>query len=292
MKKFISTLLAVMLMGIATVTAFAESTNNNSTYEDNYSSLEEAKEDVLSCAFQYEEYFLKYSSLFSPDIPLWSEQSSNNLEVTLNYVNNSVYDFDTIEEVVELKNLLNNAESEMCVSSWELKWMLDYMKKDYESIGYYDEDTSAEIKAIYEKAQSDYASGNEKQMHKSFVALRNELNKLCLYNCVPGDVNKDGKLTIDDVTLMQKNLVGLMQFNSSQNYISDFTKISNIDIVTAWQKDIANLSSKSATINEEFYKLLNTEFIDSNRKYEAFNYNTENDNYMLHIDRYYILLEE
>lgn len=118
------------------------------------------------------------------------------------------------------------------------------------------------------------------------------LNKLCLYNQLPGDVNNDGKLSIDDVTLMQKNLAGLTQFNSSLNYIAGLTKISNIDIITAWQKDIANLSSKSATINEEVDKLVNLESIDFNRKYRVFNYHTENDNYMFHIDRYYILLEE
>lgn len=292
MKKILSVLLAVLIMGISTVTAFAEDNNTESTNEENYSSLEEAKEDVLDCAFKYEEYFLKYSFLFSPDIPLWSEQSSNNLEDTLDYVNNAVYDFDTIDEVVGLKNLLNHAESEMCVELGELKWMLDYMKKDYESVGYYDEDTTSEIKTIYELAQSDYLSGDEKLIHKSYVSLRNLLNELCLYNQIPGDVNKDGKLTIDDVTLIQKNLADLTQFNSSQNYIAGITKVSNIDMVTTWQKDIISLSSKSANINQEIDKLVNTDYIDSNRKYEVFNYHTENDNYMFHIDRYYILLEE
>lgn len=57
MKKILSVLLAVLIMGISTVTAFAEDNNTESTNEENYSSLEEAKEDVLDCTFKYEEYF-------------------------------------------------------------------------------------------------------------------------------------------------------------------------------------------------------------------------------------------
>lgn len=170
MKKILSILLAAMLMSITTVTVFAEETNTDNTEEVIYSSLEEAKKDVLSCAFEYEEYFLKYSFLFSFDIPLWSEKSSENLEDTLKYVNDAVYDCDTIEKVVELKNLLNKAEFDMCISFGELEWMLDYIKKDYKSNGYYDEETTAEIKTIYEQAQSDYNSGDEKLIHKSYVA--------------------------------------------------------------------------------------------------------------------------
>lgn len=287
MKKILSVLLAVLIMGIATVTAFAESTNDDSNNEETYSSLDEIKIEISGNLFKYDEYFFKYTLLFSMDIPSWSSKSKNNLKTTMEYVDSLYYNCQTVEEAVKLKEQVDKAVEDMCVSPGELRWMIEYLKKDYESEGYYDKVTTAKIKENYEQAQSAYASGDEKQIHISYISLRNLLNELCLYNQIPGDANNDGKLTIDDVTLMQKNLAGLTNFNSSQNYLTYITP-NNIDIVTSWQKEIVGIADYylTGTLNKEFDKLNSMDIIDSNIRYEEFNYHTENDNYMYYYDRY------
>lgn len=58
-----------------------------------------------------------------------------------------------------------------------------------------------------------------------------------------GDVNDDGKIDIDDVTLTQKYIVGLEKLTETQILAADTTKdgLINIDDVTTIQKYIANI---------------------------------------------------
>lgn len=289
MKKFISILIAVVLMGFTTVTVFAESTNDDSNNEETYSSLSDAKNSVLSLVNAYRLHFIYGDMMVPVEVPVWSNTSYNNMEKTLDYVDESIPSCTTIDEVIEFEILLNQAESDMCIDSSELEWMLEYMKKDYESENYYDEVTTDRIKTIYEQAQIALNSGNEKETHISYVDLRNLLNELCLYNRVAGDVNFDGVFDIDDITLMQKNFASLTKFNSSQNYLSKINEHSNIDIVTSWQMELSDMTSNSyiAYINSEFDKLSNSAIIDSNNKYLEFTPYSEHDNYIYWGDCYY-----
>lgn len=279
MKRILSFLLAVLMISIATVTVFA---NDGSLDDDG---------DVSCKIGPYREYFIYYMGIIPIQFPIWSNSSSDKLEKILDYAEEKLSDkYITYEEMKSLDDMVENAVDNMCIDSSELGWMLEYMKKDYESTGYYDETTTAEIKRIYEQAQSDYASGDEKLIHLSYVSLRNLFNNLCLYNQIPGDVNNDGILTIDDVTLMQKNFADLTQFNSSQNYVAYITKLSNIDTVTDWQIHIADMASYSINdkFKEDYENTSKIGVIDSKNKYQVFNPTTEMDNYLFFTDRYYL----
>lgn len=289
MKRFISILLSVLLMIITTATVFAESNTDDSNNEKTYLSLSEAKNDVLSLVNAYRLHFIYYDKMVPLEVPIWSNSSQSNLKNVLNTVEETIPDCKTIDECVEQRKLIEDAVDILYIDVSELKWMIDYLKKDYESSGYYDADTTAEIKAVYERAQANYNSGNEREMHISYFELRNLLDKLCLYNLVAGDVNKDGILNVDDITLMQKNFAGLTKFNSSQNFLSTINEHSNIDVVTSWQKELSGMLSKSKKdrINEEINTLSNSEFLNPDEKYFAFTPFTEQDNYIYWDDCYY-----
>lgn len=289
MKKIISILLSVLLVMITTVTVFAENNTVDSNDGNTYLSLSEAKNDVLNLVNAYRLHFIYYDKMVPLEVPMQSISSQNNLSNLLNTVEKIIPDCKTIDECIEKRKLIEDAVDTLYIDSSELKWIIDYLKKDYESTGYYDVNTTAEIKAVYEQAQANYNSGNEREMHISYFELRNLLDKLCLYNLVAGDVNKDGIFNVDDITLMQKNFAGLTKFNSSQNFLSTINEHSNIDVVTSWQKELAGILSKSKKdrINEEINTLSNSEFLNPDEKYFAFTPYTEQDNYIYWDDCYY-----
>lgn len=65
-------------------------------------------------------------------------------------------------------------------------------------------------------------------------------------SCLSGDVNSDGKITIDDVTLVQKYLASVSDFTTSQKDIADVNNDGDISIddVTLMQKYIAGIITK------------------------------------------------
>lgn len=118
--------------------------------------------------------------------------------------------------------------------------------------------------------------------------MRNELNKLCKYNKIAGDVNLDGRFSIDDITCMQKNLSDIIQFNSSQKFIAYEDEHYNVDNITLWQKYLANIDDAIfVSMTESLDKLSETYIIDPNEKYQVFNGITEKSNHMYYKDCYY-----
>lgn len=59
-----------------------------------------------------------------------------------------------------------------------------------------------------------------------------------------GDADKDGQLNIKDATAIQKNIAGLLEFDSEQTSLADFNADSEVNIkdATAIQKKIAGIS--------------------------------------------------
>ena len=58
-----------------------------------------------------------------------------------------------------------------------------------------------------------------------------------------GDVNRDGSVNIKDATAIQKNIAGLIEFDTEQNSLADFNEDASVNIkdATAIQKKIAGL---------------------------------------------------
>ncbi len=271
LKIVVSCILAMVMLAVSTVPVFANE-------EDD---LSIAKAQVLDYAYQCESLYVFYYHMTPIDVPIWSNESTQRMKDVVEKVRNEVDNCATIEEVDDYHALLDDAVGKMCISSSELQWMLDYMKNDYNSTGYYEDETYSELKNIYETAQSAIKSGIDIDIHNAYIDMRNELNKLCGYNLVRYDVNMDGEFNIKDCTLMQLKLADLMDFNSSQNYVAGFYHNSTIKEVTEKQLMLANLS------DIEYVKEIETNFVEldpSIRNYLGTDYETSNP--MYNYDRY------
>lgn len=205
MKKMLSFLLTfVMLLSLCGVTAFATD-----------ESLFDAKCELKNLIEDIEDVYIERSAMVPPTYPNYSVESEERLINAIKKTCSEMDSYTSVEEVNEAADLLNSCVEQLDFHEDELKFMLDLMKADYEDKTYYDAETSAEIKEIYETAQAAYESKEPKAMNKSYIALRNELDKLCLAVTVVGDVNNDGEFSIQDVTLIQKYLADSVQLTSA-----------------------------------------------------------------------------
>lgn len=87
--------------------------------------------------------------------------------------------------------------------------------------------------------------GDEKTIDTAYKALNYTFNEACNSHKVYGDVNKDGRATIADATLIQKGLAGLepysgvQKFNSSIRYFDGYKE--SIYAVTHLQEELAGI---------------------------------------------------
>lgn len=277
MKKFkivISIILVMMLVITSSVTAFA------TTDED----LRKAKDQVRYNADQAYSLYIQYHEVVPVGVPIWSDESTENMKNVVETIRNEIDACETIEEVNAYQTMLDEAIEKMCISSSELKWMIDYMEKDYNNFdNYYDEETYAELKTIYENAQKALESGVDLEIHNAYIDMRNELNKLCAYNSVYLDVDNDGIFSIKDCTLMQMQIAELVELTSSQRYVSFMSHSANIS-------DVTNAQMKLVGLHKTPYDpYINTDFVEldpSIRDYFCNNPDYEGSNVLYHYDRY------
>ncbi len=222
LKIAVALILVLMLAMTSSVTAFAVDTD-----------LENQKQAVIANANDAKLVYINHMYVTPVQIPSWSPASRQNLIDVVDIIVKEVPYCETIEEVNNYQTLLDEAIDNLSVASWNLQWMINYMEKDYKNeTNYYDEETYAELKTIYENAQKALESGVDKDIHYAYVEMRNELNKLCAYNTVSLDVDNDGVFSIKDCTLMQMQISGLVELTSSQRYVAIMYKNASISDVT------------------------------------------------------------
>lgn len=270
LKIVISIILVMMLAITSSVTAFA------TTDED----LRKAKDQVRYNADDAEMEFVFYFQIDGISVPVWSTESTENMENVVDTIRNEIDACETIEDVNAYQAMLDDAIEKMYVSSSELQWMIDYMEKDYNNFdNYYDEETYAELKTIYENAQKALESGVGVDIHTNYIAMRNELNKLCAYNSVNKDVDNDGEFTIKDCTLMQMQIAKYVELTSSQRYVGSIYENERITNVTQTLMELVGLSE---TPYDPYIKV---KFIDCEPNEKHF-LRLEDSNWMYFFDRY------
>ncbi len=280
LKIILSLILVLMLAMTSTVTAFAvvdEEVNDKMM-------------DLLSKAKEVEGEFVYYNSLYAMhgNVPRWSDESTQRLKDVVQKIRTEMGYCETLEEVAEYEAMLDDAVEKMCISSTELQWMLDYMKKDYNnSTNYYDEETYAELKTIYENAQKALESGVDLDIHNAYIDMRNELNKLCEYNPLNKDVDNDGVFSIKDCTLMQMYVSKYVELTSSQVYVAGMNKDANITQATQAQMLLSGLYEYPDWYPYDVYVQLDFVKLDpSVRYYFGTDPGYEQSNAMYHYDRY------
>ena len=277
-KMFISIFMALAILTASMVPAFAM-TDAELQLERN-----KLRGYASDCVSEYVQYF----QVVPIDVPIWSDASEQRIQEAADKIYAEVNKYTTEEEFEAGYAIMDDAVDKLCISSTELEWMLDYMKKDYNSTGYYDEETTAKIKTIYEEALAAYESGTEREIHVAYINMRNLLDDICLYNPVPGDVDKSGKFNVKDIALMQLDLAKINneEFTSSQNFISFIFHNTTIANVANWQLELAklNTSSRVDLKNEQLATLSENKGIDVDLKHWFGG--VENNNPMYDYDRY------
>lgn len=234
-----------------------------------------------------EQMFITYlaPAVMDPNVPHWSDKSTENMENVIETIRNGLDFCETIEEVNAYQAMLDDAIEKMCISSSNLQWVIDYMEKDYNNFdNYYDEETYAELKTIYENAQKAVESGVDLEIHNAYIDMRNELNKLCAYNSIFLDVYNDGEFGIKDCTLMQMQIAKIIELTSSQRYVGRLYKDANISDVTNAQMMLVGLSEFA------YDPYIKTDFVEldpSVRSYYGDDPGYEQSNSMYYFDRYY-----
>ncbi|MCH5300404.1 MAG: hypothetical protein J1E56_03715 [Ruminococcus sp.] len=230
-KKILSLALVLAILACSCVIAYAY----EPTEVNDYLTLSRKVD-----SFEYDLYY--YLQLTPSSFPHYSETSHQRIKDIVDEIRTEMYSYETPEEFQEASDRLDEVEAGLCIGSYDVKILLDYLKTDVESEGYYDEDTMSELKDVYSSAQTAYDSGDEEAIHSAYMDLRNEFNKLCLYNNVSGDTDGDGIFTVRDITYMQLNIAELVPaLTTSQKFVSNLCHYSTIKDITEWQLDLAGL---------------------------------------------------
>lgn len=282
LKKVISFILVLCVLTTSSITAFAMT---ETEIIKAYNALEQK---VNYCRDTYVLIFYHQSS---PTIPIWSDASRDLMEEVTDQIDDEMNKYKTAEEFDAANKLLDETIEKMYIGKWELDYLLKYMKRDVNSTGYYDEATMKQLNEVYSTAQTAFYSGTEEEIHCSYVAMRNQLNRLCIYNKTLGDVSGDGVFDIVDITLMQKELCGLYEFNSAQAFASRFNKYADIKTATLWQKRLVDMTDFPYDVDfdvVEAYGDIDVNLKNYNTKFvfEGEEYRVEEINYLYYFDAY------
>ncbi len=169
--------------------------------------------------------------------PLWSRTTNHTAENLENDIYTKTY--DTQEEIDADYERIQELKRTATIHVGELEFMIELMEKEDNSLGYYDEETWNNFQAVITECKS-ALSKDEETIHQAYVRARNKFNELCLYNKTPCDVNNDGNFTIMDVTVLQKAIAEIEPIASSQLTVIDTGK-ADVTYATYMQKDLVGL---------------------------------------------------
>ena len=257
MKKALSIFIALLMIVLSTMTAFATETDELITNEQYY----EFEHYIDDC----EEYYIYYYRITPPANPTWSNKSTERMKEAVAYAR---------ERVITTKSQLDDAYADMqtvintmCVDIGELEFMIYLFENETNINNYYDEKTWSEFQSLLEKAKLAYESDNEEFIHDTYIEMRNSYNDLCTYNTLKYDFNGDGVFNVLDTSYAHKYLVGLVEFNSSQLLLSEIgSKVFSgltIERITDLQKYMVGLATETKNVK-----------LDELVKYEGLSMNT------------------
>ena len=278
MKKLIAASLAVIMGVCSAIPAFAAEQD-----------IEQQKTELTELADNMELIYIYRFMMTPSEVPNYSQASSERMINAVAKVRDEVESYTTAEQIAQAEDLLNTCKSQMYVDAQELKFMLDEMKCDYDDTSYYSAETSEEIKSVYENAQKVYNGGDEEEINKAYIDMRNLFNKLCGNVTVAGDVDNSGVFDISDITYIQKYLAGAIQLTTAQRFASGINLTGNINTVTNYQNNLADIKSADGTGIE--YTGSKITYFKNN--YSAIGYDieyyspvTESTNYIYYADIY------
>lgn len=169
------------------------------------------------------------------NIELYTENSINSLKKSLNSAKEiSNQNTPTYEKVNSAINDLNTKIHSLVYQS---RYDLEMLSNNVYDIIYnndfkYTEETIDNLKNTYNSAIDFLSKADESTTNEEYINTLNELQKdyKSLKKLIIGDLNFDGKITSADAVMVQRNVLGLTEFNKRQSYTADFDENGSISI--------------------------------------------------------------
>lgn len=280
MKKVISLMLAIMLTVLCAVPAFAATDELN---------LADERYDLRTDAENAMYYYLYNNrTLGTYPYPIWSDATAYGSEALYEEIKNAP--LETLEEIQAERAKLDKLYAEATVDSSELEFMIELFEKEDNSNKYYDEATWSEFLSVLENGKNVLKNGTDEEIHIAYVTMRNEFNKICLYNKTMGDINNDNSVDIKDVTYLQKAISGTEKLNSSQLTVAcvneNLTLKPDVKAVTTIQKRIADIDLDDKSYGKHLIELENLGELPYYPKKRMFIADTDRCNVVYHQNMY------
>lgn len=242
MKKIISLILVlVMFCCIIPITAYASDVYHYNAKKEELYSIHDRVEYALMIdgelrPYTNTSYQLLIDAMESADELLCKDSAT---------VSDSEYQ--------ECIDNLTFAYENICIKPHFAKETYVLSLKEQNKNGFYDEDKWSDFTTKRDALRDSFKTNDEYVISDAYFALENSFIKMTS-GYKSGDVNNDGKVNIDDATLVQKYLAGQEDLTELQkelvmsydNYIYDGLDIPkpNIDCVTGLQKCVAGLTKQ------------------------------------------------
>lgn len=235
-------MIAMVIMCISAFSVFAQSTEEVNVKKLAY--------NLMQYAGQYDDTFLLRLEQNPGDLPLECDMESAGELIGLC---EEVFDYygevcegrePTVEEIDGYYTRLDTAAQKVVLSRSELKFIIDHCNNEITDNSYYPSELLKDFQDKLKTAVVVYDSAIEGiDVSYAYWNLKFAYNKLCVANSVSGDVDNSGDLNIFDVTLVQKSIANMYQFNSSQLTVLDKSAQEEVTIMeaTKLQRCVADL---------------------------------------------------
>lgn len=285
-KRLISLLLALVLVCLSMVTAFAENTDdelNRKIVELNKLVIE------MYYAFNMGSVF-NNPPLPGAEDPNWlktvnSETAYNMCAVATNMVDtyreHTYFPYEgeiSVETVSKMYDDLYEELHKVIIDRVEVEELVAICEKESNDNGYYDEQFWADFQEEITQAKELLADESivDLRVNTAFYELMYQYNLLCTYNKVAEDIDNDGTMTIMDATYIQRFLVKLETLNTSQLFLLGgegyfYPEDVTIAYATHIQRYCAKISQPGYGLN---YKKLIKHIEETNPESENFRYDS------------------
>lgn len=248
MKKIVSIVLALTIMcSITLVSAYA--TENTEA--------EKLEKELIYLQFKASEIFQNVGKRMP-----YTELTFVRLQNGIDYADEvlSLGSEATVEQYQDAIDVLEYAFNNPTVVDFFAEEAYVLSLKEHNENGFYYEDDWNDFSAKRDALRDSFKTKDEETISDAFFALHESFVNMTSKYTLLGDVNNDGKVNVDDATLVQKYLAGIenlteMQKDLAYAYGSDFRNWYDnpkltIDCVTGLQKCAAGLIDMYTSPNQ------------------------------------------
>lgn len=208
-------------------TTSSELENARQNLQNAYYSLELKNMSTLRSLITQAENKIKNAEVYT-------ESSVNSLEKSLNSakeisIQNNLK-FETVNSVIN--DLDMKIHSLVYQSQYDLKLLSDNVHNIINNDFEYSEETINNLRNTYNLAIDLLSRTDENTTNEEYINMLEKLQRdyNSLEKLIIGDLNFDGKITSADAVMVQRNVLGLTEFNKRQSYTADFDKNGSISI--------------------------------------------------------------